>query len=92
MGFHSSIFACVLACSSFVRAVDPVVDLGYSKYRGRIVGEGTTQWLGIRYAAPPLGQLRFAAPQDPLPTTEVLDASKVSTQSHSPIVLPLMRL
>lgn len=36
----------------------------------------------MRYAAPPLGELRFAAPQDPLPTEGVLDATKVRSQSH----------
>ncbi|KAF2467343.1 triacylglycerol lipase-like protein [Lindgomyces ingoldianus] len=65
-----------IACCTLVLAVDTVVDVGYSKYRGRVVGDGTTQWLGIRYAAPPLGQLRFAAPKNPLNTTGIQDASK----------------
>lgn len=42
------------------------VDLGYSKYQGLSVVDGVNQWLGIRYAAPPLGHLRFRAPQDPV--------------------------
>ncbi|KAF2194297.1 para-nitrobenzyl esterase [Zopfia rhizophila CBS 207.26] len=66
----------ILALSHSTGAVDPLVDLGYSKYRGRVVGDGTSQWLGIRYAAPPLGQLRFAAPQNPPEKMEVQDASK----------------
>ena len=48
-----------------VLAVDPVVELGYTSYQGTALSNGISQWLGIRYAAPPLGQLRFAAPQDP---------------------------
>ncbi len=35
----------------------PVVDLGYAKYRGTFnsAGSNNTQFLGIRYAAPPTG-------------------------------------
>ena len=62
--------------TSLVAAVERVVDLGYSKYAGRVVGDGTTQWLGMRYAAPPLGDLRFRAPADPHATRGVQDASK----------------
>ncbi|KAF2658155.1 carboxylesterase [Lophiostoma macrostomum CBS 122681] len=64
-------------------AVAPLVDLGYAKYSGRVVGDGTTQWLGIRYAAPPLGRLRFTAPQRPLNTSGIQDATK-----FGPICLP----
>ncbi len=40
-----------------------VVDLGYTKYQGDTYPGGISQWLGIRYAQPPVGDLRFAAPQ-----------------------------
>ncbi|KAH8882565.1 carboxylesterase [Thozetella sp. PMI_491] len=59
-----------------VGAVDPLVDLGYTKLQGVAEQIGVTQWLGVRFAAPPLGQLRFAAPVDPQPTTDVVDATK----------------
>jgi hypothetical protein len=40
-----------------------VVDLGYSRHQGVSVSEGeVVQYLGMRYAAPPLGDLRFRAP------------------------------
>ena len=57
---------------------DPVVDLGYSQYRGKAFSDGTSQWLGMRYAAAPIGPLRFAAPRDPLPTKRVQSAVAVS--------------
>ena len=50
---------------SLVSALDTVVDLDYAKYRGQSPSNGTVEWLGIQYAAPPVGNLRFAAPQDP---------------------------
>ena len=46
-------------------AVSPLVHLNYTSYRGTVNGNGVTQWLGMRFAAPPLGDLRFAAPQFP---------------------------
>jgi len=33
-----------------VYAVDPIVDLSYSKYEGTALTNGVSQWLGIRYA------------------------------------------
>ncbi|KUI74433.1 Cholinesterase [Cytospora mali] len=49
-----------------VGAVDLTVALNYSTYIGTgQAATGVTQWLGIRYAAPPLGDLRFMPPQDP---------------------------
>ena len=41
----------------------PVVDLGYTKYQGDTYPGGISQWLGIRYAQPPVGDFRFAPPQ-----------------------------
>ncbi|KXH30585.1 carboxylesterase [Colletotrichum salicis] len=58
-----------------VQAVDPLVDLGYTKLQGVAEQGGATRWLGVRFAAPPVGQLRFAAPVDPPTTTDVVDAS-----------------
>ena len=46
---------------------NPIVDLGYAKYQG--ITNATTNissFRGIRYAAPPIGALRYQAPQPPL--------------------------
>lgn len=61
-------------------AVDVTVSLDYSTYVGtaQTGGTGVTQWLGIRYAAPPLGDLRFARPQDPPVVNTTQQASAVS--------------
>lgn len=54
-----------------------VADLGYAKYQGVTLEAGVNQYLGIRYAAPPLGDLRWRAPQDPESISGVQDASTV---------------
>lgn len=66
---------------------DPTVDLGYATYRGvRLDALGVDQYLGMRYAQAPLGDLRFRAPRDPLPESGVQDASAVSTQTDARII------
>ncbi|KAF3761215.1 hypothetical protein M406DRAFT_93998 [Cryphonectria parasitica EP155] len=67
-GYVGLALASLIGClSRQVEAVDVTVNLNYSTYVGTEQrGTGVTQWLGIRYAAPPLGDLRFARPQDPL--------------------------
>jgi acetylcholinesterase len=54
-----------------------VVDLGYSQYQGTSLSSGVNQFLGMRYAAPPLGDLRFRAPADPLTTSGLQSALAV---------------
>ena len=45
----------------------PTVDLGYATYEGVYDGaSNTTSFLGVRYAAPPTGELRWRPPQPPL--------------------------
>lgn len=56
----------------------PLIDLGYSVYEGVRLDAGVDQFLGMRYAAPPLGDLRFRAPQDPPCTKTTQSAFKVS--------------
>ncbi|KAH0490990.1 hypothetical protein TgHK011_002436 [Trichoderma gracile] len=56
----------------------PIIDLGYAKYRGLTLHDAAVDtFLGIRYAKPPLSNLRFRAPQDPSPESSIQDASKV---------------
>lgn len=77
-----SLFA-LLYYFTAVRAVDPVVQLDYATFKGTALSHGVTQWLGMRYAAPPTGDLRFAAPQDPPKIDGTQSATKVS------MILPL---
>ncbi|KAL6713510.1 hypothetical protein ACLMJK_008975 [Lecanora helva] len=42
----------------------PKIDLGYTTVQGLSYPGGISQWLGVRYAQPPVGKLRFAEPQN----------------------------
>lgn len=64
-------------------AKKPVVDTRYGPVRG--VNRGRTSvFKGIRYAAPPVGDLRFRAPVPPEPWTEVADASEYGCACPQP--------
>lgn len=61
--------------------LDPenTIDLGYSRYQGvEIPSAGVKYWLGIRFAAAPLADLRWRAPVDPVVNYTLQDASIVS--------------
>lgn len=64
-------------------AVDPLVKLSQGSLRGTALSSGVTQWLGVPYAAAPVGQLRFAAPVAPPQSDDTLDCSQ-----FRPICLP----
>lgn len=71
-----------LLFSLCVFAVEPTVHLNYATYKGTSLSNGITQWLGMRFAAPPVGKLRFSAPQDPLQEYGVQNADKVCSTIH----------
>jgi hypothetical protein len=66
-------------CVQQIAAVDLVVDLGYSKYRGSEVGDGVSRWAGVRYArsASRVDGMRFMAPQDPVEVKGTVNATEV---------------
>ena len=53
-----------------------IVDAGAGKYQGVRLPNGVVQWLGMRYAGPPTGANRFAAPVPPMPFEGVQMANK----------------
>ena len=61
----------------------PIVDLGYSIYEGVAQSNGQNQFLGIRFAAPPIGDLRFRRPQPPLNTTGIQSAKEYGSICYS---------
>jgi para-nitrobenzyl esterase len=68
---------------------NPVVNTDAGPVRG--TEDGVVRvWKGIRYAAPPEGDLRWRAPQPPQPSTDVVDAfefGSICPQPKSPIPL-----
>lgn len=55
----------------------PTVDLGYAKYQGTSKAN-INKFLGIRYAAAPVGDLRFRGPKPPKQEDKLIQADKVS--------------
>ncbi|MEW5632178.1 carboxylesterase family protein [Streptomyces hydrogenans] len=53
----------------------PLVTTTRGPVRGERRADGSSRFLGIPYAEPPVGDLRFAAPEPPEPWTEPLDAT-----------------
>jgi hypothetical protein len=84
-GFHmapiSRLLCCTLTglnrCQNNSHSQDVHVDLVYGRYAGSRLGNGVNQFLGMRYAAAPLGDLRWRAPQDPPVESGLHDANTV---------------
>ncbi|KIJ51591.1 hypothetical protein M422DRAFT_26449 [Sphaerobolus stellatus SS14] len=57
----------------------PIVNLGYSTYEGTALNNGQNQFLGIRFAAPPLGNLRFRKPAPPVVTKGIQSAKELGS-------------
>ncbi|KIP09951.1 hypothetical protein PHLGIDRAFT_66574 [Phlebiopsis gigantea 11061_1 CR5-6] len=71
--------ASVLSLICFATADSAVIDLGYAKYRGNQSYPNTVAYLGLPYAEPPVGDLRWRA-------TLPLNTSRVSQQAHDAVV------
>ncbi|HZN78091.1 MAG TPA: carboxylesterase/lipase family protein [Mycobacterium sp.] len=61
-----------------------VVETAYGPIRGVDDG-GVRSWLGVRYGAPPTGGLRWRAPEQPQPWTDVADASILGPVCPQPV-------
>lgn len=55
----------------------PFVDLGYAEYEGNVLDSDIHEYLGIRYAKAPSGDLRWRAPVKPDSMTKPQKAQEV---------------
>ncbi|MBN1654720.1 MAG: carboxylesterase family protein [Deltaproteobacteria bacterium] len=62
-----------------------VVDTQYGKVSGYEANDSTWQWLGIPYATPPLGDMRWKPPQEPKVWTKTRDAVAWTDQAAQTI-------
>lgn len=77
--FRDNIFAYGASVSTTAGPAGDIIDTGYAKYLGNRSYPNTVAYLGVPYAEPPLGNLRFRAP---LP----LDKARVSKRSKGKVI------
>ena len=66
------------------------VKLQQGQVRGVVIADGAAElFAGIPYAQAPVGELRWKAPQDPLPWTGVLSADHFAPMCMQPTHLPI---
>ncbi|KAI9572480.1 Alpha/Beta hydrolase protein [Boletus coccyginus] len=64
-------------------AAASIVNLGYAQYQGTVdTGHSITNFLGIRYAAAPTGNLRWAPPQSPPTVSGVQQATSEPNECY----------
>jgi len=61
------LFAMLVSFSTSVLAEEEPVQLRYGQVAGVALGDGMTVYRGIPFAAPPVGDLRWKAPEPPIP-------------------------
>ena len=61
--------------------IDVIANTIYGKVRGEY-GDGVYRFLGIRYAKPPVGELRFLPPQKPDTSTLITDAKQYALKCY----------
>lgn len=75
-----SVLSCAAVCFTSAVSQAHIVDVGYAKYKGNQTYPNAIAYLGIPYAEPPVGDLRFRAPQS-LNTTRVAGFSTFVTDA-----------
>ncbi|KAG0695320.1 Alpha/Beta hydrolase protein [Suillus ampliporus] len=90
MSFKANLLAwsqTFLALTPLFSPPAPIIDLGYAQYQGSVdTATNITSFLGIRYAAPPVGDLRWAVPQPP---STIYGVQQATTQPNQCYQAPL---
>jgi para-nitrobenzyl esterase len=75
-----------IVIAAIANAAQTTVKTLYGKVAGADAGNDSWVWKGLPYAKPPVGQLRWKAPQDPEPWRGV----RYSTDKFTPAIQPVM--
>ena len=68
-----------------------VITTAQGQVRGIVTQDGAVEvFAGIPYARPPVGELRWRAPEDPEPREGVLEADSFAPMSMQPVGMPLV--
>ncbi|KAF8868509.1 Alpha/Beta hydrolase protein [Mucidula mucida] len=74
--YHRLLSLCLLFARSWAQDASPIVDLGYAKYQGAFSSStNITRFRGIRYAAPPIGEIQHP----PIVDASILDIGQNAT-------------
>jgi len=79
LAFATGLLPLCFSNAAAAQASAPVVQTRMGEIRGKLDGK-VRAFLGIPYAAPPVGDLRWRAPQPPVGWTGALDATKAGNQ------------
>lgn len=72
--YHRLLSLYLLVARSWAQDASPIVDLGYAKYQGAFSSStNITRFRGIRYAAPPIGEIQHP----PIVDASILDIGQV---------------
>jgi len=69
----------------FVKGRGLTRETTYGSVRGLEIAENAWAWLGVPYAKPPMGDLRWRAPQEPAPWAGILDATAMCSMCVQPL-------
>nr|CAX69351.1 butyrylcholinesterase [Schistosoma japonicum] len=84
----SIFYSCLQFLPIILWADHIVIRTNYGAVSGKqryIYGKNVFQFLGIPFAKPPIGDLRFKFPEPPDPWTKILDATKPPNTCMQPL-------
>jgi para-nitrobenzyl esterase len=80
------VLCAALSATASAQTTDMVVQTHSGKIRGVARASGGAEFLGIPYAQPPVGELRWHEPVPPQPWNEVRDASSFGAPCAQPVL------
>lgn len=85
------VLSALISCSQFALSDPLTVRTAQGKVHGKTINEGKVRaWLGLPFAAPPVGDLRWKAPQPPAPWKGKRDATAYGAHCAQNLVFPDM--